>query len=74
MEINENFSIPCPECGGTDFEVPEPLEDDSFIKCAQCGFEVLLADIKEHGLEKAREHVTDQIQKQLKKEFGKLFK
>ena len=50
MKIDETFSIPCPQCGGASFHLPEPLEDDSFVKCNQCGFEVMLCDLKEHGL------------------------
>ncbi len=74
MKIDETFSIPCPECGGTEFHRPDPLEDDSFVKCDQCGFEVMVADLKEHGLHEAKEHVAKQVQKQLKKELRKFFK
>lgn len=74
MKIDETFSIPCPECGGTEFELPDPLEDDSLVKCAQCSFEATLADIREHGLHEAKEDVTKQIKRQFKKEFRKYFK
>ncbi|QDT10525.1 ECs_2282 family putative zinc-binding protein [Planctomycetes bacterium K23_9] len=74
MKIDDTFSIPCPECGGTEIELPDPLDDDSFVKCGQCGFEVVLADIKEHGLHKAKEHVTKQVKQQLTKELRKHFK
>ncbi len=74
MKIDPTFNIPCPECGGTQFELPEPLEDDSFVKCATCGFETVLADFREHGVEKAKEQATEQVKQQLTKELRKYFK
>ncbi len=74
MKIDEIFSIPCPECGGTDFHLPDQLEDDSFVKCGQCGFEVMVCDLEEHGLYEAKEHVTKHVKQQLQKEIRRLFK
>ena len=74
MKIDESFSIPCPECGGTEFQFPEPLEDDSFVKCGQCDFEIMLCDLREHGVHHAKEHVTAQVKQQLEKELRRLFK
>ena len=78
MEIHEDFHIPCPECGGTEYKLPEPLEDDSFVKCTQCGFETILADFREHGLHKGKERLTElakqQVNKELKKKLRKYFK
>ncbi len=74
MKIDSEFHIPCPECGGIEFEHPIPLEDSSFVKCDSCGFEAMLSDFREHGLEKASEHAKRQIKSQLKKEFRKYFK
>lgn len=74
MRIDDTFNIPCPQCGGTAFHLPEPLEDDSFVKCDQCGFEVMVCDLREHGLHEAKDHVTKQVQEQLQKELRKFFK
>ena len=74
MKIDPEYRIPCPKCGATDFKYNTPLEDDSFVECVTCGFATTLADIKSHGLEKAKEHVTQQVKDQIKKDLGKLFK
>ena len=74
MNIESQYRIPCPKCGATDFKYNEPLEDDSFVECTTCGFATILADIKNHGLEKAKEQLTKQVKDQLKKDFRKIFK
>ena len=72
MEIN--YSVPCPDCGGTDFQFPDDADDDSFVTCDQCSLEITVADLREHGLDHAKEHAVEQIRAELKKKLGKFFK
>lgn len=68
-DLQERFQVPCPKCGGTDFEIPENMEDSSFVKCVKCGFEAVLEDLREHGTELAKNYAIDEIKKQMKKMF-----
>ena len=72
MEIN--YSVPCPDCGGTEFAFPENADDDSVVTCDQCGLEITVSDLREHGLHHAQEHAVEQIRAELEKKLGKHFK
>ena len=74
MDIDETFSVPCPECGETEFSHPEPLDDDTFVTCAKCGFSAPLIDLKEHGVAKAQEHLAQQAADAIEEELKRLFK
>lgn len=74
MNIDETFQVPCPECGETEFSHPEPLDDDTFVTCTKCGFSAPLADFKEHGLAKAKDHLERQAKAEIEKELKRLFK
>ena len=74
MDIDDTFSIPCPECGGTEFSHPEPLDDDTFVTCSKCGFSAPLIDFEEHGIAKAKEHVTRQAKDAIEKELKRWLK
>ena len=74
MKIDETFSIPCPECGETEFSQPEPLDDETFVTCRKCGFSAPLIDIKEHGRAKAKEHLKRQAKAAIETELKRLFK
>ena len=74
MEIEERFEIPCPSCGGTQFRIPDGADDDSLIECDQCGLVASLQDLREHGLELAKDHVIEEAKAHLKKTLGKFFK
>ena len=65
--MESEYSVPCPQCGGTQFEIPEDAGDDTFVTCDQCGFDIQLADLREHGIEHVKEQVYDDVRKQLKK-------
>lgn len=40
-----------PQCEHVEFEPPENVKDDDFVKCNSCQFAVMLADLKEVGIE-----------------------
>ena len=72
MEIK--YSVPCPDCGGTGFPFPDNTDDDSFVTCDQCGLEITVSDLREHGLEHAKEYAVDKIRAEIKKKLCKYFK
>jgi uncharacterized Zn finger protein len=74
MIKTDHISIQCPECGHTEFEQPEDLKDDDFVKCHQCGLEIMLADLREVGIEQAREVVIPEAKKEIEKMIKKAFK
>lgn len=74
MNIDETYSVPCPECGETEFSQPEPLDDDTFVTCNKCGFSAPLIDIKEHGVAKAKDHLERQAKAAIETELKRLFK
>ena len=67
------FEILCPKCGHNKYqseEKKENLEQDSFVKCESCGFEIMLGDLREPFLEEAKTRAVSEV----KKEFEKMFK
>lgn len=74
MKIEGDFQIPCPKCGGHEYRIPENADEDSLIECDKCGFTASLQDLREHGLQLAKDHVLGEVQKQIKKSLGRHFK
>ncbi|MBE3654966.1 hypothetical protein EA004_19580 [Vibrio anguillarum] len=74
MLKTDHISIKCPECGHTEFEQSEDVKDDDFVKCANCHFEIMFGDLKEIGIEQAKEVVIPEIKAELDKMLKKTFK
>ncbi|RPB32127.1 ECs_2282 family putative zinc-binding protein [Vibrio parahaemolyticus] len=74
MLKTDHISIKCPECGHTEFEQPEDVKDDDFVKCVNCNFDIMLGDLKEIGIEQAKEVVIPEIKAELDKMLKKTFK
>ena len=74
MLKNDHIQIQCPECGNTEFEQPDNVQDDDFVKCSQCKFEIMLADLKEVGIEQAKEVVIPEAKKEIEKMLKKALK
>lgn len=69
-----HISIQCPECGHTKFEQPDNVQDDDFVKCDGCGFQIMLADLKEAGIEQTKEVVIPEAKKEIERRFKEIFK
>ena len=69
-----HMSIQCPECGHTEFEQPDDVQDDSLVKCNQCDFVIMLCDLKEAGIEQARQIVIPEIKEAVSKMIKDAFK
>lgn len=54
MIKTERIDIKCPQCGHDEFKLPDNLKESDFVKCNNCHFEVMLADLKEAGFEQAK--------------------
>ncbi|QDE31985.1 ECs_2282 family putative zinc-binding protein [Shewanella polaris] len=67
MLKTDHIEIQCPECGHTEFEQPDNVQDDDFVKCNQCKFEVMLCDLKEAGIEQAKKVVIPEAKKEIEK-------
>lgn len=74
MKTTQRFEIKCPECGHTEFEQPFDMQDDDFVKCHQCDFEIMVSDIREIGIQQARDEVVPQLQKEFQKALKGIFK
>lgn len=68
-----HVSIQCPECGHTEFEQPDNVQDNDFVKCNSCGFQIMLADLKEVDIEQAKEIVIPEAKKEIEKMLKKAF-
>lgn len=68
------IDIQCPQCGHTEFDQPENPKDDDFVKCNNCHFEIMLADLKEVGIEQAQEAVLPEAKAEIEKMLKKAFK
>lgn len=74
MIITEQLSIQCPECGNTDFSFPQNVQDDDFVTCSNCNFEIIFSDLKQIGLHQAEQYVIDEANKRMQKQFKGMFK
>ncbi len=70
----DHISTQCPECGNTEFEQPEDVKDNDFVRCHQCGFEIMLVDLREVGIEQARKVVIPEAKKEIEKMLKKALK
>lgn len=74
MIETDHIKIQCPECGHTEFEQPENVQDDDFVKCNECKFEIMLSDLREVGIEQAKEIVIPEAKKEIEKILKNAFK
>jgi len=74
MNIPEHHTIQCTQCGGTKFEVPQVLHDGEWVTCTTCTQSFPLDDIRQAGLDQAREIVIPQVKAEMEKIFKNLFK
>lgn len=56
-----HVNVQCPQCGHTDFQWPENVQDEDFVKCNFCGYEILLADLKQVGIEQVKAAVLPEV-------------
>ena len=68
------IEIQCPQCGHNEFQHPENLQDNDFVKCNNCHFEIMLADLKEVSFEQAKDIVIPEVKAEAEKIFRNLFK
>lgn len=69
-----HVNIQCPQCGKTDFEQPENVQDDDFVKCVFCGHQIILSDLKELGIEQAKATVLPEVEAEIMAMLKKSFK
>lgn len=74
MAKTDRIEIQCPQCGHNEFEHPENLQDNDFVKCNNCHFEIILADLKEVGFEQAKDVAIPEAKAEAEKIFKTLFK
>lgn len=74
MIKTKNISIQWPQCGHTDFEQPENVQDDDFVKCVFCGHQIMLCDLKEAGIEQAKQVIIPEAKKEIEAMIKKAFK
>lgn len=74
LKIDKEFPVPCPNCSESEFSHSGSLEDDTLVTCTTCGFSTVFADIKEHGVAKAKQHIAKQVKDAVEKELKRIFK
>lgn len=74
MIRTKSISIQCPQCGHTDFEHPDNVQDNDFVKCVFCGYQIMLCDLKEAGIEQARQVIIPEAKKEIHAMLKKAFR
>lgn len=74
MTKTKFIEVQCPQCGHYEFENLENLEDDDFAKCSNCHFEIMLADLKEVGIQQAKDTVISEVKAEVDDIFKNAFK
>ena len=74
MTKTTHINIQCPQCSQTDFELPDNVQDDDFVKCVFCGNQIMLCDLKEIGIKQAKEVVIPEVKREIEDFLAKAFK
>ncbi|KAB0514166.1 hypothetical protein [Pseudomonas koreensis] len=75
MNIPEQHTIQCPQCGGgIEFEQPQVLSDGDWVTCVTCTQSFPLDDIHQVGIDQAMEVVIPEIKAEVEKMLEGLFK
>lgn len=74
MIIKQQIHIKCPECGETDFQQPENIQDDDFVTCNNCKFEITVGDLKELGFHQAEPQIRKELDDIVQNTFKSIFK
>lgn len=74
MSKTRLLAIQCPQCGHTDFEQPEDVQDGDFVKCVFCGHKIMLCDLKEAAVSQAKEVIMPEAKKEIEKMLKKALK
>lgn len=74
MVKTKSIAIQCPQCGNTDFEQPDNVQDDDFVKCVFCGNQIMLCDLKEAGIEQAKQAIIPEAKKEIETMLKKALK
>lgn len=74
MNISEQHTIQCPQCGGTQFEQPQVVSDGDWVTCVTCAQFFPVHDIRQVGLDQAMEVVIPEIKDEVEKMLKGLFK
>ncbi|SEC45881.1 hypothetical protein SAMN04490187_4449 [Pseudomonas jessenii] len=74
MNISEQHTIQCPQCGGTQFEQPQILSDGDWVTCVTCAQSFPVDDIRQVGLDQAMGVVIPEIKAEVEKMLKGLFK
>lgn len=74
MIKTKSVAIQCPQCGSTDFEVPDNVQDDDIVTCHFCGLEMPLHELREVGLEQAKDVVIPEAKKAIEEALKNIFK
>lgn len=74
MNISEQHTIQCPQCGGTQFEQPQVVSDGDWVTCVTCAQSFPVYDIRQVGLDQARNVVIPEIKAEVEKMLKGLFK
>lgn len=74
MSKTRLLAIQCPQCGHTDFEQPEDVQDDDFVKCVFCGHQIMLCDLKEAAVSQAKQVIMPEAKKEIEKMLKKALK
>lgn len=74
MIKTKNIAIQCPQCSHSDFKRPDNVQDDDFVKCVFCGYQIMLCDLKEVGVEQAKTAFIAEAKKEIEEMLKKAFK
>lgn len=67
MNLPDHVSIHCPECGHTEFEIPDNAQETDFVTCSSCKFSIMLCDLQEVGIEQAKEELIPLAKQEIEK-------
>jgi len=69
-----HISIQCPQCGAVEFQQPDDVQNEDLVTCNFCGLQIKLADLKEVGIEQAKQIAIPEAKKYIEDMLKKTFK
>lgn len=69
--IKQQYSMQCPQCGQTEFEIPDNVQEYDLVKCNFCHYELTVNDLHAANVEQVEQIVHDNAKEVIAQQMKK---
>lgn len=70
--IKQQYSMQCPQCGQTEFEMSDNVQVHDLVKCNFCHYELTVNDLRAANVEQVEQIVRDNAKEVITQQMKKL--